>query len=66
MNKLKEIIFKNIITIIATFFVIFLLIIYTSEYIFGSLIDTDSLKPLWVILPAFVAIAAYLIFSKKE
>lgn len=66
MNKIKELIFKNVWTIIATFAIILIATVGLSETIFGDLTATDSLKPLWVIIPVMAAVALYLIFAKKE
>ena len=66
MNKLKESIFKNVWTIIATFAVIFIATIGLSNLLFGNLTETESYKPLWVIVPVMLSVLLYLIFAKKE
>jgi hypothetical protein len=66
MSKLKELIFKSPTTIIATFAIILIATVGLSETLFGDLTATDSLKPLWVIIPVMSAVALYLIFAKKE
>lgn len=66
MSKLKEFIFKNNWTIIATFAIIFIATIGLSEVIFGDLTLTESYKPLIVIVPVMLSVLAYLIFAKKE
>lgn len=66
MSKLKESIFKNVWTIIATFAVIFIATIGLSNLLFGDLTETESYKPLWVIIPVMISVLLYLIFAKKE
>lgn len=46
--------------------IIFFSIIFLSESIFGDLINTDSLKPLLVIIPVFALVAGYLIYHNKK
>ena len=66
MNNLKELIFKNVWTIIAIFAVVFIVTIGLSDLLFGDLTETESYKPLWVIVPVMLSVLAYLIFAKKE
>ncbi len=46
--------------------VTFLAIIFFSEAIFGDLTNTDSYKPLWVIVPVFLAVGSYLIYKSRK
>ena len=66
MSKLKELIFKSKTTIIATFAIIFIATIGLSNLLFGDLTNTESYKPLIVIVPVMVSVLLYLIFAKKE
>lgn len=46
--------------------VVFLAIIFFSEAIFGDLTNTDSYKPLWVIVPIFLGVGGYLIYKSRK
>lgn len=46
--------------------IIFLTVIFTSEAIFGDLTQTNSLKPLWIIIPVFAGIITFLFFKSKN
>ena len=45
--------------------VVLLATVFTSEFIFGDLTNTDSYKPLWVIIPVMAGVFTYL-FIKTE
>lgn len=57
---------KNVGISIAIGLVVLLVTVYTSEAIFGDLTNTDSYKPLWVIVPIFLGVGGYLIYKTNK
>lgn len=57
---------KTILTSIGIGLVILLAIVFLSEKTFGDLTDKDSYKPLWYIIPAFIAVIGFLIYKSKK
>lgn len=56
---------KLILTSIGIGVVILFTIVFLSEFLLGNLVDTDSYKPLLVVIPFMAAIAYYLIKKSK-
>ena len=57
---------KTILISVAIGLVILFAVVFLSEKTFGDLTDKDSYKPLWYIIPAFIAVIGFLIYKSKK
>lgn len=56
---------KKLAIILSVAIAILLVTVFASETIFGDLISTESLKPLWVIIPVMLVVGGFIYYKTK-
>ena len=56
---------KKLAIILSVAIAILLVTVFASETIFGDLINTESLKPLWVIIPVMLVVGGFIYYKTK-
>jgi len=56
---------KKLAIILSVAIVVLLVTVFASETIFGDLSNTESLKPLWVIIPVMLGVGGFIYYKTK-
>lgn len=58
--------FKSVLTYgLVLIGVVFILMLTLSDVLFGDLTNTESIKSLWIIIPAILALGGFLYYKTK-